>query len=91
MNKKELIALIAQENDITKKLAETYITAVLNGIVNGLKENGKIQLVGFGTFEAKEVPERECRNPQNGEVIIAKAHKRITFKPGKDFKDKVNE
>ena len=55
------------------------------------KAGDKVQLLGFGTFEQKERAARTARNPQTGEMIEVAASKAVVFKPGKGFKDAVNE
>ena len=49
-----------------------------------------MQLVGFGTFEAKERPARSARNPRTGEAIEIEASKTAAFKVGKALKDSLN-
>ena len=49
-----------------------------------------MQLVGFGTFEAKERPARVARNPRTGEEITIEASKTASFKVGKALKDSLN-
>ena len=56
-----------------------------------LKKGGKVQLVGFGTFEISERAAREGRNPQTGASMEIKASKAPKFKAGKALKDAVNE
>ena len=56
-----------------------------------LRAGGKIQLVGFGTFEVAERAAREGRNPQTGETMSIAASKAPKFKAGKALKDSVNE
>jgi nucleoid DNA-binding protein len=53
-------------------------------------EGHQIQLVGFGSFEPKHIPERTGRNPQTGATMKIKASVRPTFKAGKALKDAVN-
>ena len=90
MNKTELVAAIAEQADITKKDADKALTAFTEVVAKELKNGGKIQLVGFGTFEVAERAEREGRNPQTGETMKIAASKSPKFKPGKALKDEVN-
>ena len=60
-------------------------------ITEELKKGGKIQLVGFGTFEVSKRAAREGRNPQSGKVMKIAASKAPKFKAGKALKDAVNE
>lgn len=90
MNKTELVAAVAEQADITKKDADKAITAFTEVVAKELRNGGKIQLVGFGTFEVSERTEREGRNPQTGETMKIAASKAPKFKPGKALKDEVN-
>ena len=63
MNKAELIAAVAAAAEISKKDAETAVTATLDTITTALKEGDKVQLVGFGSFEVKSRAARTGRNP----------------------------
>lgn len=87
MNKTELIAAAAEKAGVSKKEAEAVVTAALDTIAAALKENEKVQLVGFGSFEVKARAEREGRNPATGETITIPASKIPTFKAGKALRD----
>ena len=87
MNKAELIAAVAASAEISKKDAETAVSAALNAITNALKEGDKVQIVGFGTFSVREREEHEARNPATGEPVTVAASKTPVFKPGKSFKE----
>ena len=91
MNRTELIDAIAKETQLTKKDVEAVLKSFIDVVTGELKEGGKVQLVGFGTFEVSERAAREGRNPQTGETIKIKASKAPKFKAGKALKDAVNE
>ena len=96
MNKTELVAAIAEKAELSKKDAEKALKAFTETVAEQLKNGDKIQLVGFGTFEVSERPEREGRNartgqnPQTGKAIEIPASKAPKFKAGKALKDTVN-
>ena len=90
MNKTELVAAMAEQADMTKKDAEKALTAFTEVVAKELKKGGKVQLVGFGTFEVAERAAREGRNPQTGETMQIAAAKAPKFKAGKALKDQVN-
>ncbi|MBR3905587.1 MAG: HU family DNA-binding protein [Clostridia bacterium] len=90
MNKTELIVALAQKAELTKKDAEKAVNALIDVIGDALKAGEKVQLVGFGTFEAKERPARVARNPRTGEEIKIEASKTASFKVGKALKDSLN-
>ena len=90
MNKTEIIAAVAEEAGISKKDAEKALKAFTDAVTAELKKGGKVQLVGFGTFEVSERAAREGRNPQTGAVMKIKASKAPKFKAGKALKDAIN-
>ena len=90
MNKTELVAAIAEKAELSKKDAEKALTAFTEVVAKELKNGGKVQLVGFGTFEVSERSAREGRNPQTGEPMKIDASKAPKFKAGKALKDEVN-
>jgi len=89
MNKQELIALVAEKADLSKKESEAAVAAIIDGITNTLSKGEKVQLVGFGTFEVRQRQAREGRNPSTGETIKIAAQKVPAFKAGKALKDQV--
>lgn len=90
MNKAELIAAMGEDAGISKKDAEKALNAFIEIVGGELGKGGKIQLIGFGTFEVTERAERIGRNPQTGKEIKIPAVKIPKFKPGKALKDEVN-
>ena len=90
MNKTELVAAMAEQAEMNKKDAEKALTAFTEVVAKELKNGGKVQLVGFGTFEVSERAAREGRNPQTGETMKIDASKAPKFKAGKALKDEVN-
>ena len=90
MNKTELIAAVAEKAEISKKDAEKAIKAFTDAVAEELVKGGKVQLVGFGTFEGAERAAREGRNPKSGETMTIAASKTPKFKAGKALKDQVN-
>ena len=90
MNKAELVAAMAEQAGLSKKDAEAALKAFTDVVSEELKNGGKVQLVGFGTFEVSERAAREGRNPQSGEVMKIAASKAPKFKAGKALKDLVN-
>ena len=75
MNKTELIAAVAEKAEMSKKDAETAVTATIDVISEALRRGEKVQLVGFGSFEVKTRAERMGRNPQTKEQIPIPASK----------------
>lgn len=91
MNKTELVTAMAEQAELSKKDAEKALNAFTDVVTEELKKGGKIQLVGFGTFEVSQRAAREGRNPQSGEVMKIAASKAPKFKAGKALKDAINQ
>ena len=90
MTKAELIEQMANDAGISKAAATTALNSMIDGITNALKKkDGKVTLVGFGTFSKIRRKARKGRNPQTGETIKIKASNTVKFKPGKKLKDAV--
>ena len=89
MNKAELIAKISEDADISKTQANAALDSFIGAVTKTLKGNGKVTLVGFGTFSVSKRAARNGRNPQTGEVIKIKAKKVARFKAGKELTSKL--
>ncbi len=89
MRKEGLVAQLVSNkaSGLESKAAATRaLQAVLSAIETGIKKDGEVRLVGFGTFTIKSRPARKGRNPGTGEVIKIKASKTVTFKCGSELK-----
>ena len=90
MTKAELVEKAAKEAKISKVAAQTALNSFMEGITKALKKkNGKVTLVGFGTFSKVRRKARKGRNPQTGAPIKIKATNVVKFRPGKKLKDSV--
>ena len=90
MNKKELVIAAAAAAEMTQKDVETALKGLTDVIVAAVAKKDKVQLIGFGTFEARERAARTGKNPQTGKPIKIAAATVPAFKPGKAFKEAVN-
>ena len=90
MNKTELIAAIAEKAEISKKDSEKALKAFIDVVTEQLKNDDKVQLVGFGTFEVSKRAAREGRNTQTGKTMKIADCKAPKFKAGKGVKDANN-
>lgn len=90
MTKAELVEFVAEKADLTKVDAARALDAVVAGVTKGLKKEGKVTLVGFGTFTAKKRAARTGRNPQTGAEVKIAARVVPGFKAGSKLKDALN-
>ncbi len=91
MNKQELVEAMAHATKMSKKDTELVLSAFTETVTKELKKKGKVQLVGFGTFEVSKRAAREGRNPQTGATMKIPASYAPKFKAGKALKDLVNK
>jgi len=90
MTKVELVEKMATDAGITKAAAGAALASFIDGVTKALKKkDGKLTLVGFGTFSKSHRKARKGRNPQTGETIKIKARNVVKFKVGKKLKDAV--
>jgi len=90
MTKFELVEQMAKDAGISKSTANVALNSFADNVTKALKKkDGKVTLVGFGTFSKVRRKARKGRNPQTGEAIKIKASNSIKFKPGKKLKDAV--
>ena len=90
MTKTELVEKMVQDAGITRTAAAAALNSFMEGIGKALKKkDGKVTLVGFGTFLKTKRKARKGRNPRTGEAIKIKASSIIKFRPGKKLKEGV--
>ncbi|MFI3260406.1 MAG: HU family DNA-binding protein [bacterium] len=90
MSKSELVDYIASEAGLTKADAAKALDATVAGITAGLKKDGKVALVGFGTFSVKERAARDGINPLTKEPLHIPAKNVASFKVGSKLKEAIN-
>lgn len=94
MNKAELIHKMSEKSELnlTKKQLEDALNAFMSSVEDALVEGDKVQLVGFGSFEAKERAARMGRNPRDPQQVIEiPSSKNVSFKTGKILKEAINK
>ena len=90
MTKLELVDVVSSKAEISKVEAHKVVDVMLAAINDGLAEDGKVVLPGFGSFEVRTRTARVGRNPRTGEQIKIEDARTPAFKPGKAMKDAVN-
>ena len=91
MNKGELIKAMAEKTGFSAKDAAAAYEAFVASVTEALKAGEKVQLVGFGSFEVKEVAAKTGINPQTKEKVEIEACKKPVMKFGKSYKELINE
>ncbi len=90
MNKTELVEVMANNSGLSKKDSEAALKAFMDTVSKELKKGGKVQLIGFGTFEVTKRAARTARNPQTGAAIKVPATKAPRMKFSSSLKNMLN-
>ena len=90
MNKSDLIFKLAEKHNLTEKTATQIIDIVFDGFKDALKNDGRIEIRGFGSFSVREYRSYKGRNPRMGTVVDVKPKKSPFFKTGKELKERVD-
>jgi integration host factor subunit beta len=91
MNKSELVEYISETAKLTKKKAEDIVNMIFDSMVDTMKDGGRIEIRGFGSFVVRDYEAYTGRNPRTGESIRVSPKKLPYFKVGKELKEKVDE
>ena len=89
MNIGELAKGVATATGSSEADAKKAINAVFDQIADAAGKGEEVSINGFGKFTVKDRPERQGRNPSNGEAITIAASKKVTFTAAKGLKDKL--
>lgn len=90
MNKKELIDIVSQKKDLTKKDAESLVDTVFDTMIESILDGDKVLISGFGTFKVNHRKERKGVSPKTKEIMTIPASKTVSFKPSNRLKDAMN-
>lgn len=89
--KREIVRTIAERAALTQSQTNDVIQLLLEAIVQGVIEDGRIELRNFGTFELRTRAPRKARNPRTGEVLVVPERQAVVFKPGQAFEAQLAE
>ena len=90
MTKAELVERAAKDAKVSKVAAAAALNSFIGSVTKALKKkDGKVTLVGFGTFSKVRRKARKGRNPQTGAPIKIKARNVVKFRPGKKLKEAI--
>jgi len=90
MTKTDLVSFIAEETGLTKADSARALEAMMNGVIKGLKKEGKVTLTGFATFEKVHKDASTSRNPRTGEPVKVPARNVAKIKAGSKLKEALN-
>ena len=91
LTKKDIVNSIYMQLGFSKKILDLILEDVLEIIIKSLKNNKKVKISNFGSFEIRYKKERKGRNPKTKEEKKISARNVVLFKPSKDFKEFINQ
>ncbi len=91
MTKKEIVRIISEQLDLTQLQTKEIVQKTFDVITELLANEGRLELRNFGVFEVKRRRPRQARNPKSGEPVFLPEKFVVTFKPGKEMEQSVND
>ncbi|MDC1122048.1 HU family DNA-binding protein [Nitrospinaceae bacterium] len=91
MTRVQLVEKIAYRMKVTKKDADTYLTAFLDSIMDTLAKDRRVVVQGFGSFKINEYKARVAKKPLTGVVIHLPVRHKPSFHAGKELRERVNK
>ena len=89
MNRSQLLNEFAEDNELTRKEADEYVTSLVDIITASVASGEDVAISGFAKFRRIDRPARLARNPATGETVKVKAKRVARITPLKNFKDAV--
>lgn len=91
MTRSELISKLSYlHRDLTQAEIEAIVNRIFSDITDTLKNGGRVELRGFGTFSLRHRKPRTGRNPRTGETVLVEGKSVPFFKSGKELKQLLN-
>ena len=90
MTKSELVEMVAERMDVSRKRAESIVNAVFDSMKQALLDDERVELRGFGSFSIRNYEGRTGRNPRTGEEVEVPPKKSVHFKVGKELRERVD-
>ncbi|MCK5808181.1 integration host factor subunit beta [bacterium] len=90
MNKSQLINVLAEKADLSKRNSEQFVNLMVDAIIGAMVKEDRVEIRGFGSFVIRHYGEYEGRNPKTGVKITIEKKKLPFFKAGKDLVQRIN-
>jgi integration host factor subunit beta len=90
MKKSDLIAQLSEKEQLSGKEAFDVVNLVFDGFTDALREGGRVEIRGFGSFTVRDYSPYLGKNPKTGQRVQVGSKKLPYFKVGKELKERVN-
>ena len=91
MTKSDLINKLAENHNISPNQAKKIVDLFFDTMIEALKDEERIEIRGFGSFEIRHYDAYEGVNPKSMEKIKIPPKRLPFFKAGKELKNRLNE
>lgn len=90
MKKSDLIAQLSEKEQLSGKEAFDIVNLMFDGFTDALREGGRVEIRGFGSFTVRDYSPYLGKNPKTGQRVQVGSKKLPYFKVGKELKERVN-
>ncbi len=90
MTKSDLVVSIAGETGFRQQDVREIVQMTLDGIVDVLAAEGRIELRDFGVFAVRTRRAHNARNPRTGRPVFVPEKRAVSFRAGKKMLGKVS-
>ena len=88
---KDIAKILVQKHELKQRDADLFVSAFVETILEGLRNDRQVKIKGFGTFKVTAVRDRESVNVNTGERVVISGHDKISFTPDVVMRDIVNK
>ena len=88
---KDIAKILVQKHELKQRDADLFVSAFVETILEGLRNDRQVKIKGFGTFKVTAVRDRESVNVNTGERVVISGHDKISFTPDAVMRDIVNK
>ena len=78
---KDIAKILVQKHELKQRDADLFVSAFVETILEGLRNDRQVKIKGFGTFKVTAVRDRESVNVNTGERVVISGHDKISFTP----------
>ncbi|MGD0089638.1 MAG: HU family DNA-binding protein [Planctomycetota bacterium] len=89
MTKNDMVIDIAKKTEVEQQKVKQIVQLTLDGIIDVLATDKRIELRNFGVFEVRTRKARKARNPRTGEQVMVPSKQVVTFKAGKVMEQRI--
>lgn len=91
LSRDKLAVILSEKTGVRASTVRQYIDVTLARMADGIVQDGKLKLAGFGTFDVLSKGERLGRNPRTGEDVMITPRRTVSFSLSQKLKSKINE